>query len=63
MIKGALTQQTDEDEINVEDKDEIGAEESIIPQTEEDECGCDVEINDEDATLDEDLPAAEGGVA
>jgi len=43
---------------------------TVIPDAHEDEIdgedeinGCDVEINDEDATLDEDLPAAEGGVA
>jgi hypothetical protein len=41
-------------------------EETIIPDAHEDEDkidGCDVEIKDEDATLDEDLPAAEGGVS
>jgi hypothetical protein len=39
-------------------------EETIIPDAHEDEIdGCDVEIKDEDATLDEDLPAAEGGVS
>lgn len=39
-------------------------EETIISDAHEDEMdGCDVEMTDEDATLDEDLPAAEGGVA
>lgn len=34
------------------------------PEDDESEVdGCDVEITDEDATTDEDLPAAEGGVA
>lgn len=63
MIEEAITQQTDENEIDVEDKDKIDAEEAITHHPDEDECGCDVEINDEDATLDEDLPAAEGGIA
>ena len=39
--------------------------ERFIPDPEDelsDVDGCDVEITDEDATPDEDLPAAEGGV-
>ena len=62
MAEESIIQQT-EDEIDVEDKAKTDVEEAITHHTDEDECGCDVEINDEDATLDEDLPAAEGGVA
>jgi len=37
---------------------------AIVPDTSEDEIdGCDVEVEDKDVTPDEDLPAAEGGVA
>lgn len=42
-------------------------EEEVIQNSEEDNSddidGCDVVINDEDATPDENLPAAEGGIA
>ncbi len=41
-------------------------EETDIPDPEDDLSdtdGCDVEVKDEEATSDEDLPAAEGGVA
>jgi hypothetical protein len=61
MIEEDITQQIDEDELDLEEA--IGEQEDTSQELDEDECGCDVEINDEDATLDEDLPAAEGGVA
>ena len=41
-------------------------EQPVTPGPEDDESdldGCDVEVKVEDATADEDLPAAEGGVA
>ncbi len=41
-------------------------EQPVTPNPEDDESdldGCDVEVKVEDATTDEDLPAAEGGVA
>ena len=61
MTEEAISQQIDEDEIDVEEV--TIQQEAVAQEIDEDECGCDVEINDEDATLDEDLPAAEGGVA
>jgi hypothetical protein len=35
----------------------------MAEENEDDIDGCDVPIRDQDATLDEDLPAAKGGIA
>lgn len=45
------------------DKDEESEQKETVDTSEDEVDGCDIEMNAEDATQDEELPAAEGGVA
>ena len=49
--------------MNAEERTQDASDASLQSSFEDETDGCDVVFTDEDATTDEDLPAAEGGVA